>query len=301
MAKTVTRQNLKLFGVNGNSTNFGQFGSVEAGSPLKTKSIPTIQALSAWLTGWQDAVVSGNKAPFLEDMNSAMYVAFYELFYLFQEGIAEWNTDTTYFIGSMCRKESTGEIWISRIDNNQGNALPVGQTPNGNWDLVSPVRFITLLGTILDSQIQDNFITDAKLIGMSSSKLIGLITAAQIQSLAVGQLTGILGVANGGTGRARKIMNTVSYPGDGTGAHIVAHGLDVVPDLIMIIYQAGANGFSPVLWAPTMQSGSNRLTSGNVINNGILSVDATNVTLGPSNLVNALSAGYTMFSFKGQQ
>lgn len=300
MAKTITRKNQKQFGKDGDTTYFGQFGSETAGFPLKTKNVETIQALSAFSTGWQDAVVSSNKAPFLEDMNSIMYVTIYQLCYLFQEGIPEWNADTTYFIGSMCRKESTGQIWISRIDDNLGNALPSGLTPDGNWDLVSPVRFATILGTILDAQIEDNFITDAKLIGMSASKLIGLITAAQIQSLAVGQLTGILGTSQGGTGKTNKLFNVATYTGNGLAAHAVPHGLGVIPDLVIVVNQAGSTNV-PVLWAPTLQSGISRLFTGAGSSNDILSADATNIVLGTSSLVNANLGGYTLFAFKGQQ
>jgi len=122
MAK-ITRTLLKVFGGSGASTNFGKFGSEAAGSGVKTKDIDTIQDLSAWDNGWQDAINSTTKAPYLEDMNSAFFLHSTFLAYLLQEGIPEWNTDTDYFIGSVVKKTSTSELYISLTDSNQGNAL----------------------------------------------------------------------------------------------------------------------------------------------------------------------------------
>jgi hypothetical protein len=135
MAKTVVRKNLKLFGGSGASGNFGQFGSREAGSPVTTKDLDVIQNLSAWVNGWQDAILSANKAPFLQDMNSLHYVMAYELFYLLQDGIAEWDEDTTYFIGSYVRKPGTSELYSSLTDDNLNNALP-DATDDSNWQYI---------------------------------------------------------------------------------------------------------------------------------------------------------------------
>lgn len=130
MAKT-TRKNLKLYGTSGSTTDFGQFGSQKAGAPLKTKDIETIQNLTAWVSGLTSAVVSGNKVPYLEDVNSLFLVLFYQLFYLLENGIPEWNADTTYYIGSMVRKAGTSEIYTSLVDNNLNNALP--SVSDSNW------------------------------------------------------------------------------------------------------------------------------------------------------------------------
>lgn len=300
MPKTVIRKNLKQFGRDGASTNFGQFGSVNAASPLKTKDIETIQALSAWLTGFQDEVVASNKAPFLEDMNSLVLVLCYQLFYLLQEGMPEWDVDTTYFASSLARRPGTTEIWVSRVDDNTGNSIPTDMTPNFYWDLVYPVRFITLLGSIAIGQIPDGLITAAKIVSLATSQLTGLITNAQIQSLDVSKLTGILPKESGGTGKTFKLVNVTTYTGTGITGHTVPHGLSVVPDLVVIVNQA-AVAAQVVMWAPTMQSGSSRWMNGTPSNNDIVAGDATNITLGTSPYVNASLGGYTMFAFKGQQ
>ena len=131
MAKTITRQTLNLFGNAGASTNFAEFGSQAAGAPVKTKNIATIQALAAYAQGWQNAVALGN-APYLEDMNSLFYLLAYQIVYGFQEGIAEYDSGTTYYIGSVVKNPSTFELYGSLTDSNTGNALGA-QVTNTNW------------------------------------------------------------------------------------------------------------------------------------------------------------------------
>lgn len=128
-----------LFGINGAQAHFGQFGSRVASPPgFTTKDPSSIQALSAFITnGWLEAINSANKAPFLEDMNGMFYLLFYQLCYLFEEGVAEWNSGTTYWIGSIVKKAGTTEQYGSLIDSNTNQALP-NQTDNGAWHYLNP-------------------------------------------------------------------------------------------------------------------------------------------------------------------
>ncbi len=133
----ILRQAQTVFGGLGATGNFGKFGSRAAGTPINTKDIETIQELAAWTSGWQEAVLASNAAPFLEDMNSVCYVLAYQASYLLQEGIAEYNVDTTYFIGSIVKKTGTGELYRSKIDDNLGNALP-SMADNTEWAWQNP-------------------------------------------------------------------------------------------------------------------------------------------------------------------
>jgi len=120
----------KIFGASGTSDNFGKFGSAAAGSAITTKDLATIMALTAWDNGWQDAVVGGNKAPVLEEMNAHMFVHSTQIGYLFQSGIPEYDASTEYFIGSVVR---VGEYWYrSIVDNNIGNTPPAAAS-DANW------------------------------------------------------------------------------------------------------------------------------------------------------------------------
>lgn len=152
MAK-ITRQVFKLFGKDGATSNFGKFGSKAAASPVTTKDISTIQSLAAWLEGWQDATVldsEGFKAPLLEDRNSLDYVFAYQIAYQLQEGIAEWQTDAVYYIGSIVKKSGTFELYGSKINDNTGNSLP-SQVDDSNW------RYLGNIGQLL-SAINKNWI-----------------------------------------------------------------------------------------------------------------------------------------------
>lgn len=96
----ITRQTQKIFGSNAGFDQIAQFGSLQAGTPTFTTSIPTIQALSEYLTGWYGAVI-GQNSPAIEDMNALCYLYAYQLAYLFQAGVAEWDAGTTYYAGSL--------------------------------------------------------------------------------------------------------------------------------------------------------------------------------------------------------
>lgn len=127
-----------LFGLNGNQSHFGQFGSKAAGVANLTKDPTVIQALTAFVqNGWLDAINAGNKAPFLEDMNGLFLLIFRQLAYGFQEGLPEWDGSTTYFVGSIVKKTGTTELYGSLTDNNLGNALP-NQTANAFWNYLNP-------------------------------------------------------------------------------------------------------------------------------------------------------------------
>lgn len=125
MAK-ITRVFQKLFGSTGSGGDFGKFGSLAAGSPAFTKDPVQIQSLDAWLNGWAAETIADNR-PALEDMNSLCLLAFYQICYLLQQGIPEWDTDTPYYINSIV--QVSGQAYTSLTDSNTGNN-PVGDLVN---------------------------------------------------------------------------------------------------------------------------------------------------------------------------
>jgi microcystin-dependent protein len=127
-----------LFMRDGSSSHSEQFGSKAAGSPLPTLDPNSIQSLAAFINnGWLDAIVGANKQPFLEDMNGLFRLIFYQICNLFQDGIPAWDSGTTYYSGSIVRKDGTFELYGSLVDNNTGNALP-NKTANGFWTYLNP-------------------------------------------------------------------------------------------------------------------------------------------------------------------
>jgi hypothetical protein len=135
MAK-LARKTCIPFGLSGASTNFGQFGSKQAGTPQTSQDPAIIQALSAWIDGWTTAVVTGDKAAYIEDMNGFCLVSQYMNSYLYQMGIPEWDSSTTYYTGSVVQGAAGGasalQWFMSLQDGNLGNAPPAG-ADNAFW------------------------------------------------------------------------------------------------------------------------------------------------------------------------
>lgn len=141
----LTRKTLIQFGSTGPSTSYGQFGSKEAGSPQTSQNPDVIQQLSAWVQGWQDAVVAGNKAPYLEDMNGWCFVHSYMMVYMFQMGISEYDSQTTYQLNSIVQDAVGGGQWFKSLQaNNIGNTPPVSAS-NAFWRWMNPPQ--ELVGT----------------------------------------------------------------------------------------------------------------------------------------------------------
>lgn len=120
----IARTFFRLFGLGGTADNFGQFGSKRAGSPTTTKDVTVIQALDAWNNGIQDAVVSANKAPYLEDLNGLFYAFANQIAYILQAGVPEWDASTTYYVGSMVRRAGSAQVYQSVANANLNQALP---------------------------------------------------------------------------------------------------------------------------------------------------------------------------------
>jgi hypothetical protein len=114
----ISRVTQYLFGSTAGSTQIGQFGSLAAGSALFTSNPATIQQLSQYLQGWYGAVIGGN-SPAIQDLNAIDYLYSYQIGYILQEGIPEYDSNTTYYTNSLCTSGS--QIYQSLIDTNQGN------------------------------------------------------------------------------------------------------------------------------------------------------------------------------------
>jgi len=147
----LTRKTFKLFGGSGTLSNFGQFGSKQAGLPQTSLDPTVIQQLAAWLAGWSAAISGTDKAPYLQDMNGVMYVFSYMTAYLYQMGIPEWDTGTTYYTNSVVQANN-GQWFKSLQDSNLGNAPPVGAS-NAFWEWVNAPPVVpqaVAVGTIID-------------------------------------------------------------------------------------------------------------------------------------------------------
>jgi hypothetical protein len=63
--------------------------------------------------------VIGGNAPAIEDMNAVLFVYAYQLAYIMQAGLPEWDSGTTYYTGSFANV--AGVFYVSTTDANVGN------------------------------------------------------------------------------------------------------------------------------------------------------------------------------------
>lgn len=126
----LTRATQKIFA--GSATNNGVFGSLQAGSGQLSNDVETIQSLPAYEQGWNAATISSELLPPLEELQGVQYVNSYQLAYMFQEGIPEWDSATTYYQGSVVKVySSSGTFLYSSITNDNIGNDPT--TSTSNW------------------------------------------------------------------------------------------------------------------------------------------------------------------------
>lgn len=127
MAK-IERKTQKIFAGNAATDELAVFGSMITGTPVYNDDIEALQS-EAYTEGWK-AAVAANEAPFMEEMNAVQYGFSKQLAYLFQQGIAEWDAGTTYYLNSFC--QVGGVIYKSKLDENI-NHSPGDDTEEIYW------------------------------------------------------------------------------------------------------------------------------------------------------------------------
>jgi hypothetical protein len=127
----IVRKFQKIFA--NTALNNGKFGSLEEGSKITSSDPEVIQDLPAYEQGWNDAVISGEQLPALEEFQGLQYKTDYQLAYMLQKGIPEWDSQTDYHIGDISRDVAGTILYKSITDNNVGNAL----TDVVNWEFLS--------------------------------------------------------------------------------------------------------------------------------------------------------------------
>lgn len=141
------------------ATDNGQFGSAQAGTFNVTNNVATIQALSAWATGWLAATIGANDFPPLEEIQAIDYVITSQIAYLFQEGIPEWDAGTTYFDFSIVKAPGTFTYFGSLINTNLNQALPAAGASNASWQCLGGLSptFLSVETAIPASNTAVNF------------------------------------------------------------------------------------------------------------------------------------------------
>lgn len=117
MAK-LPRITQKIFGKNAPENQITTFGSIKAGAPVYTQSPSQIMNAN-FEEGWS-AAVEDDYAPYRQDRNAVDTALTQQLAYLFQEGIPEWDSGTTYYKGSVVKVVNGNALsfYKSIADNN---------------------------------------------------------------------------------------------------------------------------------------------------------------------------------------
>ena len=118
---TLSRQTQKVFAGNANADMLAVFGTMKTGTPQYSTNLSTLQS-NAYSEGWSEAILN-DKAPYLEEMNAVQYGLSYQIAYLLQQGISEWDANTIYKTNSLVQVVENNELVIkrSKVDNNLGN------------------------------------------------------------------------------------------------------------------------------------------------------------------------------------
>ena len=130
MAK-ITQSTQFLFGSAAGANQMTQFGSLAAGTfvaysgsatPAQIQGVSGGSPSTQYTDGWYSAIV-GSNSPTIQDINSLFALSSYQLSYLFQEGIPEYDSGTTYYQWSVC--QSSGVIYqYINSTGSAGNAPP---------------------------------------------------------------------------------------------------------------------------------------------------------------------------------
>ena len=144
-----------IFGSTASSNQIAKFGSLEAGSPQRysgsTITPAIVQALSNYLAGWFNAV-DGSYSPAIEDLNALCYLYAYQLAYLMETGIPEYDSGTTYYNANLALEPNGYRLYMSLTDNNTGNPL----SDTSHWTVYGNQTITVTTNTIV--QIYNNII-----------------------------------------------------------------------------------------------------------------------------------------------
>jgi len=128
--------NLKAFASEQLTNERTLFGQVSIANDLTSQLTPE------FLRGW--GIVGPSDQPSLQDFNAAMYTNGQLLAYLHQMGVAEYNLDQEYYIGSIT--QSGGVLYSSLTDGN------IGQSPSSSplaWSVIGPYSLPQATATVL--------------------------------------------------------------------------------------------------------------------------------------------------------
>lgn len=149
----------KLFGSTAGADQISVFGSKFAGVPSFTTDPATIQSLGNFLEGWYSGAVGGS-APTIQDMNALFVLLTYQIAYLQQKGISEWDA-TAQYIAHKSVVQAGGYLFLCTVDSL--NDTPLSSLGFIHWTLLAQGNMAggVSAGTVLLNPTTRTFITSA--------------------------------------------------------------------------------------------------------------------------------------------
>ncbi len=119
MAK-LDRKDVKIFAENSKETLITEFRTEDSeGNTASFSRDPDVIQNENYSQGWVNDTNNLNTKIYGEDLNAVNYVLSYLLKYLYENGIAEWKSTTTYYQNSICKVDNA--LYLSLQNNNTGN------------------------------------------------------------------------------------------------------------------------------------------------------------------------------------
>lgn len=154
---------------------------------------------------------------------------------------------------------------------------------------------------VTTAKIADLNVTTGKIADLAiiAGKIAALaVTDAKINDVAASKITGILPVANGGTGVSAIQFKISTYVGTGLANNNAPHGLGTTPTVFFIFRVSGSGTSSPILWHSGMTAGTSRSFDGVALGSTyVSSVNGTNVVLGTEVTVNENGTTFCLMAF----
>ncbi len=199
----------KLFGtVDLADGRIAKFGSLAGGSPAFAANPADVQSQPQFTDGWVEAVM-GLNYPAIEDENALDYLWGYQLAYLFQAGIAEWDSSTVYFKDSFA--QVGGIVYVCIFD-----AAGAGQSGNA---VTNPTYWAPLFSLGVNSLLNSAFdlwhygVSILVAYGATALQYVanrwsvwndlgagGVITASQVAGVNIGSQYGLKAVVSAAPG-----------------------------------------------------------------------------------------------------
>ena len=199
MAK-ITRKTQKILGATAGTNGITEYGSVVTGTPVAATDLDDIQT-SRWLDGWSAATLAGTEIPTFQDRNAVDYVATTQISYILQEGVPEYDAGTEYHQYSIVKKAGTYEIYGSKTNANEGNALP-SQADNTDWQY---------LGSLADIGGGGSNIGDVNYTAATSVPSNGLLCdGSSLSTTTYAELFAVIGYTHGGSGANFNVPDLVT-------------------------------------------------------------------------------------------